>query len=382
MRIAGLFLILFSATFAGFAAAPTNERFLVYQVERIEPGNAPVIDGKLDEPIWSDKAEITTLRRFNGPQKGELATQQSAFVVLTDGAMLYLGITFFEEDMANLKWNPAQPAFWNDCAELYFDPRHDGTRSIQLVVDIGGQKVWIKKFDDGYGWWDDSSWYMLAKWEAAAARGTDRWTIEIAIDCASFGIDPTPGKVCGFNPCRFRISAQPQEFTAWGFDRFIDYPAQKMMPSWGHLVFAAPGVKAKGQPVTAQDVALVYPDLGERVIEVPTEDGFMLFSRNGERRAKFAELLAPALAELAAALQKARQALDALPADDPNRARLTPALDQLAADSGQLQAEAGAGNLTLGAYDKIADRLVKVKTGLDEQSWRARLAQIVAGSAR
>jgi hypothetical protein len=356
--------------------APAAERFLVYKVERIEAKDAPVVDGRLDEPAWADKAAVTVLRHFNGKKKGELASQPSAFTVLTDGKMLYLGMTFFESDMARLKWNPAQPPFWNDCTELYFDPRHDGTRSIQLVVDCGNQKTWMKKFDDGYGWWNDVSWYMLAQWSAATALGRDRWTIEIAIDCASFGIDPTPGKVCGFNPCRFRICSEPQEFTCWGFDRFIDYPAQKMMPSWGHLVFAEPGVRTRNLPVTAREVALVYPDLGDRVLEVPTEDGFTIFSRDGERRVKFADLLAPAMAELSASLQKARQALETLPADNPNRARIKAPLDQLATEAGQLHAEAGVARLTLGAYDQLADRLARVKAGLDEQGERAKLARI------
>lgn len=65
-RIFTAVILLAAATsFAG--AGKTPERFLVYQVERIAPEPAPVIDGKLDEAAWQGKATISTLRNLLGP---------------------------------------------------------------------------------------------------------------------------------------------------------------------------------------------------------------------------------------------------------------------------------------------------------------------------
>ena len=355
------------------AAAP--ERFLAYKVERIDPRDAPVIDGKLDDSVWKDKAAITTLRNFLGPLAGEFASQKSEFTLLCDGARLYLAATFFDDDMASVRHNPTQEPFWNDCAEIYFDPLHNGMRRIQLVIDCGGQKYWHKNFDDGYGWWDDNSWHMLAKWDAAAARGTDRWTAEIAIDCVSFGIDPASGKICGFNPCRFRLGSKRQEFSAWGFG---GGERQKSMKDWGHLIFCPAGGKALGVGVTREDVALVYPDLGERVLEVPVTEGFTLFSKDGEATRKFADLLAPMIEKLEARTSATKEAMGGLDGKNQNRAALQKRLDELAAESVKLKSAMASQPLTLGVYDKTADGLGKALTAMDELYWKIRLAALAA----
>jgi hypothetical protein len=150
--------------------AADPERLLVYRVERISPGEAPIVDGTLSEPVWRDKAAITALRNFLGPLMGELPTQRSEFTLLSDGSKLYIGATFHEQNMASVRLNPAADPFWNDCIELYFDPAHDGSQHIQLVVDCGGRKWWHKQYDKGYGWLDDNAWYVLANWDAAGAR--------------------------------------------------------------------------------------------------------------------------------------------------------------------------------------------------------------------
>jgi len=370
--ILSLTLIGVAATL-GAGPATSAERFLVYKVERIAPEQAPQIDGRLDDPVWTGRNAISTLRNFLGPLRGEFASQRSEFVLLCDGAMLYLGITFHDEEMSRIMFNPAKPPFWNDCAEIYFDPRHDGARNIQLVVDCGGQKFWHKMFDDGYGWWPDSSWHLLAKWDAAVVRHGDRWTVELAIDCASFGIDPTPGKVCGFNPCRFRLGAQQPEFSAWGFSAG---GAQKDMAAWGHLLFTPPGADRQAAAVTRDDVALIYPELGDRVLEVPAADGFQVFDRNGERRETFRERLDPLLAVLQQSRDEAVAALAALREDDPNRQGLTATLDQARAEADRLIALAAEPELTLGRYDQLADGLGKTADLLVQTSWKIKISAL------
>lgn len=356
-----------------------RERFLLYKVERIAPHEAPVIDGRLDEPVWRDKAAISTLRNFLGPLAGDLASQRSEFIILTTGPTIYIGATLYDDDMNAVRDDPAKDPYWNDCVELYFDPRHDGTRSIQLVVDVGGRKFWHKRFDDGYGWWDDRSWHMLARWSAAAARHDDRWTLEIEIDAASFGIDTSPGAVCGFNPCRFRLGAAQPEFSAWGF---AGGARQKNMAAWGRLLFGAEGERMKNAPVTGEDIRRVIPDLGDRVLEAPMDEGLLLVTAEGERLARFEELLAPLLAAAEEQLRAAREALDALPADDRNAARLAGDLPPLETEVARLQDAAGARPLTIGAYDRAADGLRSLTDRLHDFHWKARLARLALEAAQ
>ena len=356
-----------------------RQRFLLYKVERIAPNDAPVIDGRLDEPVWREKASISTLRNFLGPLAGDLASQRSDFIVLTTGPTLYIGATLYDDDMATVRNDPAQDPFWNDCVELYFDPRHDGTRSIQLVVDVGGRKFWHKRFDDGYGWWDDRSWHMLARWSVATARHDDHWTLELEVDAASFGIDTSPGAVCGFNPCRFRLGAAQQEFSAWGFGGGA---RQKNMAAWGRLLFGAEGERMAGAPVTGEDIRRVHPDLGDRVLEALLDEGLLLVTADGERLARFEELLAPLLEAAGEQLRAAREALDALPADDRNAAHLAEQLPPLEAEATRLGEAAAARALTIGAHDRAADGLRKITESLHALHWKARLAELARQAAR
>jgi hypothetical protein len=352
-----------------FAAAAAPERLLVYKVERIAPADAPCVDGDLSEPVWRDKAAITALRNFLGPLAGELPTQGSEFVLLTDGATLFIGATFHEQDMPSVRFNPGAEPFWNDCIELYFDPAHNGSRHIQLVVDCGGRKWWHKQYDEGYGWWDDSAWHVLANWTAAAQRQEKSWTIELALDCKSFGIDARPGGLCRFNACRFRLGSAQQEFSAWGFDAVS---RQKAMTAWGHMIFGAEGETQRGFRVTQADVARLYPDLGDRVLEVPTEQGFTVISADGEHTTSFAALAAEALAALDEQRKRAAEAL-ALPA----AAALTGEMGPLEGQAAQLARTAFAGQLTLGAYDRLADRVAELGALLDDLAARGRLLALV-----
>jgi hypothetical protein len=358
------------AALTTLAHASAPERLLVYKVERIAPGAAPVIDGQLSEPVWQDKAAITALRNFLGPSVGELPSQRSEFTLLTDGAKLYIGATFHEQDMDAVRFNPAAEPFWNDCIELYFDPAHDGSQLIQLVVDCGGRKWWHKQYDKGYGWWDDSAWYVLANWEAAGARQAQSWTIEMMIDCKSFGLDSAPGRLCRFNACRFRIGSPQQEFSAWGFDTIS---RQKAMNTWGHLIFGAPGERMRGARVGPQEVAQVYPKLGDRVVAVATASGFETFSPQGQRSVSYTDLITEMVRKLGAQRLAATEA-----AVGPETADEKPRREELEAQATAFMQEAADEHPTLGEYDRLAERAAKLAEQYEALTWRARLRDLVA----
>ena len=376
MRPSCTFLVLVSVIPLGLMGQPPEscERCLLYVVERIDPEDAPVVDGRLTEAVWESRERIETLRNFLGSRVGDFASQRSEFTVLCDGANLFIGATFHEAEMKKIKASPASAPFWNDCIEVYFDPRHDGTRSIQLVIDCIGQRMWQKQYDEGYGWWVDSAWYMLADWEGKSARGKDAWTVEIRVNCAAFGIDPTPGSVCGFNPCRFRLGAG-NEFSAWGFG---GSRRQKSIPDWGHLLFAAPGERVRGREVTQVDIQRVYPDLERRQIEVPVAGGFMVFTNTNTHRVTFAEHLGPALTQCdrlaAVARDVARSAAKRLGSKHPFIAELEKALSETTKLLGQIR---GA-KLTIGAHDRSAHALRQASQRLDHATWQTRVAMLVA----
>lgn len=294
--------------------------------------------------------------------------------MLCDGTNLFIGATFHEAEMKKLKASPANDPFWNDCIEVYFDPRHDGTRSIQLVIDCIGRKMWEKRYDEGYGWWVDNAWHMLADWEGRSALGAKAWTVEIRLNCVSFGIDPTPGSVCGFNPCRFRLGAG-DEFSAWAFE---GQRRQKSMPDWGHLLFAAAGEQAHGREVSRTDVERLYGRLDGRCVEVPVSGGFRVLTAEGEKRATFAEQLAPLLArceELAAAARRhSLESTTRLGEEHEFLRGLNGTVEQTEA----LLEKARGTTLTMGAFDRLVDALQDAADRLDGATWQTRVAALVA----
>jgi hypothetical protein len=235
--------------------------------------------------------------------------------------------------------------------------------------------MWQKRYDDGYGWWEDPSWWLLAKWAAAVVQAPDRWTVEIALDGAAFGIDPTPGRVCGFNLCRFRLGAKPQEFSAWGYG---PVERQKDMRAWGHLLFGGPGQRLAGLPVTRADVQTVYPTLAGRTVEVAVEGGMISFSAADEQRRTFQGILAPLLEEATDTLGQAATVLDRLPPMHPQTARLRQDEEDLGRTVESIRRDAADPALTLGLHDRLVDRLAKAREKGHDLVWKARLVELVA----
>lgn len=358
----------------GAARGQQVERFLTYKVPRIAAEAAPTIDGVLDDKAWQGRAAIDTLRIFLGKGAGDFATQPSSFVFLHDGRNVYIGATFHEQSMETIRANPAKHAFWNDCIEVYFDPRHDGTRAIQLVVSCIGQTHQIKRVNEGFGWYDDSAWTMLADWQSAVRRNKTNWTVEIRLNARAFDIDTAAGNVVGANVCRFRFAGQADELTAWTFGPRIR-KLQKDMSSWGHLIFSdKPEVS---QEVTMEEVRTVYPDLGDRVLQVPAEGGFRLFTSEGARKVSFRDLLKPLVDRTTAAAKDAANALTRLDEAKVEHAALSRQLVDLQKQLDAGLAELRVDHLGQGLYDRSTDRLAALNERFVELTWQARLKLLV-----
>jgi hypothetical protein len=151
------------------------------------------------------------------------------------------------------------------------------------------------------------------------------------------------------------------------------------MTHWGHLIFGAPGERARGVPVTRREVDLVYHDLGSRVLEVPVDDGFVVFSAaGGEQRVSFPSLLTPLAEAAEAAGSAATEAVDTLPPGNPQRQRLDGRLDDLVAELARLRQSLDRGDLTLGLCDRLAQGLRRSHESLESLTWTARIVRLAA----
>ena len=150
---------------------------------------AVLLDGRLDEPAWQQAPEHTG---FEMPlsvanRQPIPADRQTAFRAMYNDSTLYLGIRCNEPKMQELTLQAAyhqhDAAMWSDDdVEIYLDPVGDRTEYYQLAINPDGTQVdlyWVESGNTGKAGWS-------AQWQAAAYRGGDFWSVEVALPFAMF----------------------------------------------------------------------------------------------------------------------------------------------------------------------------------------------------
>jgi hypothetical protein len=193
---------------------------------------APVIDGDLSDTVWRTTPRVTGFTRL-GMEHPYIDTQTNVQVGWDDTA-LYLGITCYEHRMDKLKADahgPDSPAYGDDAIELFLGPWPDQPKEyFQLIANTGDG------FFDGKGF--NSKWN--GEWKRAVKRGTDRWTLEIAVPFATLNAPvPQQGTMWRWNVARDRqagggvdmLSALAEISGGWHtpdeFDRLLFVDAMK-----------------------------------------------------------------------------------------------------------------------------------------------------------
>jgi len=146
----------------------------------------PKVDGRLDDPCWSEAPALALTSIREAPLKNA-----SAVRVVYDKHNLYVGVRCEEAAMGRLRtaWTHAEErdnAIWqDDCVEVFLDPLSRGTATgAHIVVNSAG--VW-------YDAWDgDRSWDCGLR--SGIAKEGDAWTIEIAIPFDDLGFRPKGGE--------------------------------------------------------------------------------------------------------------------------------------------------------------------------------------------
>lgn len=166
---------------------------------------APVIDGRVDEPIWSEATAISILHT----NLGDPAPVQTEVRLAYDDAKLYIAYLAKEPNVASLKETVTKrdgPVFYDDSLELFIDPWARRREYFQLSANLLGAQFDAKVNDSG----------VNLEWSAAGARNADGWSIEVAIPFASLGVEPPkPGTAWAINFARNRWVKGEPEYLAW-----------------------------------------------------------------------------------------------------------------------------------------------------------------------
>ena len=155
---------------------------------------APVLDGKLDDAVWSTAARAWPLV-LPGGKKPTGATD--AYVLFADDT-LYVGMRCHDANIDQLKASVRQRdgnVFADDTIEILLDTNHDQTTYYHLAFNPLGTR-----FDAGPG--RNRAWN--GDWQVKTHVDKTFWSAEVALPLAMFDITPPASDRWGLNLCRSR----------------------------------------------------------------------------------------------------------------------------------------------------------------------------------
>ncbi|MBI2403626.1 MAG: carbohydrate binding family 9 domain-containing protein [Gemmatimonadetes bacterium] len=174
---------------------------------RAAPG-APVVDGRLDDPIWQAAPPITDFTQRD-PHEGQPATERTeARVAYTDDA-LYVAIRAYDSHpeaiVAQLtRRDEESPSDW---LVVGIDSYHDRRTAFVFFVNPAGVKRDSYLFDDNN---EDDSWDAV--WEVATTRDGEGWTAEFRIPFSQLRFPKRSEHQFGFNIYRKIARLNEEQF--------------------------------------------------------------------------------------------------------------------------------------------------------------------------
>ena len=175
-------------------------------------GPAPVIDGKLDEPIWRTAPIATDFVRSH-PHPGTIAGQRTVARIAYDNEALYVGLRMYDSTPAGIlaPFPRRDDETRSDWVFVEIDSRHDHRSGFSFGVNPRGVQV------DG-SWSDDvlynSAWNAV--WEVNARIDSLGWTAEYRIPFSQLSMSRNEAGgelVLGIN--FYRYSPHAGEVSNW-----------------------------------------------------------------------------------------------------------------------------------------------------------------------
>jgi len=170
-------------------------------------GNAPVLDGHLDEPDWAAATVISDFHQIEPVEYAEAGEQTFVHIYYDDDA-LYIGARMLDSQPETMTANILRQGatFWNDdYFSVIIAPFNDQRNGFRFQINPNALRMEMIYYDTS-----GQDWEWNGIWQGAASQDDEGWTAEIAI----------PFKTLSFNP----------ENDTWGinFSRDVTRTAEKM----------------------------------------------------------------------------------------------------------------------------------------------------------
>jgi hypothetical protein len=187
----------------------TNER----RLKALRVTEPIKIDGRLDEPAWSQAQPATDFREEE-PTEGAPASEKTEVRVLYDDRNLYVGIQAFDSEPARINSRELvrDAGFSNDDkVEILLDTYHDRRNAFRFAVNPLGVQQDALITDEGR----DVNLSWDARWLSAGHIDQTGWTVEIAIPLSTLRFKEGED-TWGFNVARvIRRKNEENLWTSW-----------------------------------------------------------------------------------------------------------------------------------------------------------------------
>lgn len=170
------------------AAVPLNEISVVFAVKA---DAEPVLDGRLDEPVWAKAVVHSRFCEYYKAQPKVSPLKSELRLLYTDKA-LWIGLTHFEPHPEKLKviaTTRDSVDWYEDMNEIYVNPNETAIGFTKLLVNSAGVIGDMRRIDGSVVL---NEWSGTA-WRAKTSVGTDRWTVEVCLPYSDLQQSPAFG---------------------------------------------------------------------------------------------------------------------------------------------------------------------------------------------
>ena len=171
----------------------------------------PVIDGRLDDPVWQTAAKLGGFRQLE-PKEGEPATEPTDVFLGYDSDNLYIAARCHDSEPGKIVTTTLtrdSDMGYDDIIQILLDTYHDGRSAFLFTTNSGGVKVDGLVRNEG----EQVSLDWDGVWTVQGSRDSGGWSVEIAIPWRTLRFPDVPEQIWGFNI--ERSVARKQERSFW-----------------------------------------------------------------------------------------------------------------------------------------------------------------------
>jgi len=201
--------VVVAALLAGASPGAAQEARVLHQVQAVRVEVGPVLDGRLDDPVWAE-AQVIDAFVQQEPREGAPATERTEVRILYDAQRLYFGIRALDSDPAGVVATEmrrnADRILQEDNVQIILDTFRDSRSGYMFVTTPLGARLEQQVAEEGEGGRRGASanvnrdWDGI--WEAVARRTPEGWEAEVAIPFSTLRFPDSEVQSWGINLMR------------------------------------------------------------------------------------------------------------------------------------------------------------------------------------